>query len=258
MRIMRWTNSLRSLRGCQSAPTPKCSSRTNWPDCLRRSAVALSCVSSCGLTETGYHRQSDEGSNWGTNPVSAGRATSSAGAKSPRSPTLRGQAGSKPPIDPEQTRKPTPEESPEAFVSCLTRRGPPATNRACFSSVTVMRLGNSLPRCYGYRRSGATAGGSARTPVTPRGLERLPGVDGEVAAPAPPTSVFAATIRRELPADRGAGARGEVARAELTRTRYEASALHRRPGDGRCLGVTLDREVIHTGIPVRALVDDPA
>ena len=57
-----------------------------------------------------------------------------------------------------------------------------------------MRLGDSLPRCYGYRRSGATTGGSARTPVTPRGLERLPGVDGEVAAPAPPTSVFAATI----------------------------------------------------------------
>jgi hypothetical protein len=40
-----------------------------------------------GLTETGYHRQSGEGSNWGTNPVSAGRATRSAGAKSPRSPT---------------------------------------------------------------------------------------------------------------------------------------------------------------------------
>jgi hypothetical protein len=35
-------------------------------------------------------------------------------------------------------------------------------------------------------RSGATTGGSARTPVTPRGHERLPGVDGEVAAPAPP------------------------------------------------------------------------
>jgi hypothetical protein len=36
-------------------------------------------------------------------------------------------------------------------------------------------------------RSGATTGGSARTPVTPRGRERLPGVDGEVAAPEPPT-----------------------------------------------------------------------
>ena len=57
-------------------------------------------------------------------------------------------------------------------------------------------------------------------------------------------------------ADRGARARG--GRAELARTRYEASTLHRRPGDGRCLGVTLDREVIHAGIPVRALVDDPA
>ena len=45
--------------------------------------------------------------------------------------------------------------------SCLARRGPPAMNRACFSSVTVMRLasggvslrlGNSLARCYGYRQ----------------------------------------------------------------------------------------------------------
>jgi hypothetical protein len=40
-------------------------------------------------------------------------------------------------------------------------------------------------------RSGATTGGSARTPVIPRGHESLPGVDGEVAAPAPP---HAATI----------------------------------------------------------------
>jgi hypothetical protein len=35
-------------------------------------------------------------------------------------------------------------------------------------------------------RTGATTGGSARIPVIPRGHERLPGVDGEVVAPAPP------------------------------------------------------------------------
>jgi hypothetical protein len=57
------------------------------PGNTRRSAVAPSCVPRGGLTETGYHRQSGEGSNWGTNPVSAGRATRSAGAKSLRSPT---------------------------------------------------------------------------------------------------------------------------------------------------------------------------
>ena len=53
--------------------------------------------------------------------------------------------------------------------SCLTRRGPPAMNRACFSSVTGMRLaGGGYGRATRQRVAGPTVAGS-RYPV---GLSR--------------------------------------------------------------------------------------
>ena len=87
---------------------------------------------------------------------------------------------------------------------CLARRGPPATNRACFSLVTVMRLGNSPPRCYGYRqvrrdnwRVGPHTGNTEGARKTSGGRRR------GCRACAPTLSVRGGRPElRELPADR--------------------------------------------------------